>query len=77
MRICDKMQMQKKYADVAELADAQVSGTCERNLLGVQISSSAPLILYNKMTVKNCHFFDITSLLKFIYHLFNLSQYLL
>ena len=32
-------------AGVAELADAQVSGTCESNLVGVQVSSSAPFFL--------------------------------
>lgn len=31
------------YADVAKLADAQVSGTCECKLLSVQIRPSAPL----------------------------------
>ena len=38
--------MNSPHADVAELADAQVSEACDGDIVEVQVLSSAPILLY-------------------------------
>lgn len=38
-----------KYAAVAELADAQDLGSCESNLVGVQLPPAAPIIFRKRL----------------------------
>ncbi len=49
-------------ADVAELADAQVSEACDGDIVEVQVLSSAPYFIYSGLVVNKARFLFVNIL---------------
>ena len=48
---CGNIRVGPPIAQVAELVDAQVSGTCDPRVMEVRVFSWAPLLLYGNVIV--------------------------